>query len=330
MALKDTDYLYLSSNIRARQGGKSFFTNLVSLLECKNIDDIYALVVTDEKIEGKTKKEKIEASLDKRLEECINYVMRLVPNRSIYKFLLYEYDLCNLKSLIKGEIRGTEVDDILYSFGAISLSELKFAVEKRVFNVLPKHMAEGARNAIDAYAKTKNPALIDIILDKACFMDILENAKESGCKMFIEATKRRIDIINILAFIRIARLRAKGKREMFLEASIEGGNLGCDMLAEKIDDYDGNLEELLKGTDYALAVSNLGSNYTPALLAKSLDEVYLAHVKGINYIPFGAEIPYGYVISTIYEIKNVKTVLAGLLTGVDAKTIRERVRFGYV
>lgn len=329
MALKDTCYLYSSSNIRARQGG-SFSSNVMRLLECKSVDDIYSLVVKDSTIKGETKKEKIEAALDLRLEECFNYVMSVVPDRSVFDFLLYEYDLLNLKSLIKGDLRGVSVDGILCDLGSVRLDRLKEAVEKRIFSVLPENMARVAHEAIDSYASTQNPALIDIILDRACFADILAGAKKSGSSLILEATRTRIDTVNILTFVRIARLRCKGKAELLCDALLEGGNIKTEYLCQKIEDYDGNLVALLEGTAFQKMIESLGASPSPSLLAKALDEVYLSRLREITFIPFGAEVIYGYLVETVFEIRNIKIALATLSSGKGVSEVKERVRRGYL
>lgn len=50
-------------------------------------------------------------------------------------------------------------------------------VERGDFSSLPAHMAGSAAEAADVYARTGDPQQIDLILDRACFADMLDTAQ---------------------------------------------------------------------------------------------------------------------------------------------------------
>ena len=331
MALNDTKYLYASSNIRANEGAISYRERLNKFLECKSVDELYDLVVTASADTVLSKKDLIENSLDKKLDDAFSLVTKVSPNKHVYDFLKYEYDCCNLKLAIKCLIKSIELtSDMVYNCGSVDIMSLLDDIKEGKYDAFPPHMAKGAALAREIYTKTANPRDIDIILDKACFEDMLENAESGGCELFVKLVKTRIDKANVLTFARIASSDINDKERILSEATISGGYIPSDVFEKNIEGYDGNLDNILLGTKYSGMLSSLGANYTLGNLEKLFDENFLSLVKNTSFIPFGAEIPCAYLIKTVYETKNIRIILAGICSHLSGDKIRERVRFGYV
>lgn len=332
MAIKDTEFLYASSNIRAIEGSESYSERLRRFSECKSVGELYSQLTGGETDSGASGdiKERIEKMLDDRLCSSVSLVMKIVPDKKLYNFLLYEYDCCNLKTAIKCAIMGIPCEDRLYGCGTVSADKISKDVSEGRFDIFPKNMASSAKKAREAYEKTKDPSVIDMILDRACFEDMLENVNEYGCEKFISLVKARIDRVNIMTFIRIAKSDIPDKQKALDEALVDGGTVSKSFLIGKLDSYDGNIESILSATPYQSVLSSLGSGAGLSELEKALDDVYLSLVKDMKFVSFGAEIPCAYLISTSYEIKNIRIILAGIASSLPQEKIRERVRFGYV
>lgn len=328
MALSNTEYMYASAKVKAREGALSYSDRITSYLECKSIDALYDLMLPGVVPEGKTKKEAIEERLDGMLESAVLLVRENAPKPEYFDFLQYEYDCCNLKTLIKCMLRDISSDSMLYGIGTVPAEELKKALSERKLDyVLPKNMQTAAAEAIEAYSKTKDARIIDFILDRACFKDMLENSRLSGCKMCEMLVKTRIDSINIVTLERIARSQIADKESTLSEAFLEGGEIPLDTLSKRLRDENATLLSVLFETDYRDTVRNLGENYSFTELERALDERYLSIVKAEKYVPFGPEVLCSYLVNTVFEVKNARIILAGLSSGLDKEKIRERVRF---
>lgn len=332
MAIKDTEYLYASSNIRAIEGPESYSERLRRFLECKSVGELYSQLTGGETDSGASGdvKERIEKMLDDRLCSSVSLVMKIVPDRKLYNFLLYEYDCCNLKTAIKCAIMGIQCNDRLYDCGTVPADKISRDVPEGKYDIFPKNMALFAPRARETYEKTKDPSVIDTILDRACFDDMLENVNEYGCTKFISLVRARIDRVNIMTFIRISKSDIADKQRALDEALVDGGTVSKSSLLGKLDGYDGNIDAILAATPYQRALSSLSQEAGLSEIEKALDDIYLSLVKDMKFVSFGAEIPCAYLINTSYEIKNIRIILAGIASSLPQEKIRERVRFGYV
>jgi V/A-type H+-transporting ATPase subunit C len=60
------------------------------------------------------------------------------------------------------------------------------------------------------------------------------------------------------------------------------------------------------------------------------DNALLKYLKKAKYVAFGAEPLIGYLAALEAELTSVRTVTAGLMVGLSADTITERLRESYV
>lgn len=325
MALRDTEYMYISAAISAKEGQISGKVRVRSYLECDTLSELCALVGVEVDAEGE--REALEAHFDKAVRDAFEFVKRNAPTPEYFDFLLYEYDACNLKTLLKGMIREMNVDSMLYEIGSASVDDLKNALITRKFDeVLPKNMAEAATEAYEAYSRTRDARVIDLIIDKACFADMLENAGLCGCKLAIDLVRVRIDSINIMTLQRILKSDIPDKVSTLDMAFILGAEISLDRLIRVIEDSEYSLLDALDGTKYKDIVRSLGSDFGFLALERALDMEYLSLIEDVKYIPFGAEVVCSYLVNTLNEAKNARIIIAGISAALTKEKLRERLR----
>lgn len=328
MALKDTEYAYASAGIMAKEGQKTYSEKIMAYLDCKSVSALYDLVLSGVTSTELTQKEAIERALDEKIQTAFDTVRENAPKPEYFDFLLYEFDCCNVKTLIKCKIRGISHEGMLYSYSTVSGDEIVRGLEKRSLEgILPPHMAIATIEAIDSYNRTQDPKIIDLILDKACFADMLENSTLCGVKLAKDLVIHRIDTTNIITFERILKSDIADKKSIFSEAFIEGGQLSCEKFTQAYDAEQITLYELLHQTPYAEALSRVGKEFTLMELERVFDEAYLSLIKAQKYMAFGAEVICSYLVNTVFEVKNARIILAALALGLPNEKIRERVRF---
>ena len=325
MAKDALEYMYSSARIKAKEGAQGYEERLNSYLSCKSISQLCYLLMPGEEISHREKREAVEKYFANKVSNALSLIQEIAPEPRYFDFLLYEYDCCNLKTLIKCQIKGIDSDGMLYEYSSVSSDLLKEALEKRSFDgVMPRNMARTATEAIDAFARTKDPKVIDLVLDRACFADMLENAKLCGNKIAEGLVKARIDSINIMTSKRISLSEIADKVSIFDMAFIEGGALEKKLFLPMLEGEDKRLSDVLFGTDY-----NFDSidKMTLSSLEKALDERYLSIAREAKYVPFGFEVLCSYIVNTIFEAKNARIISASLASGMSEEEIRERVRF---
>ena len=327
MALKDTEYMYISARIKAREGQTVYRARINSYLECKTLSELCAVVLPGATLDAVAQRDALERYFDDAVKSAFELVRESAPDPKCFDFLLYEYDACNLKSLIKGEIRDVSVDEMLYEIGTVSIEDMRLAVStRRAQEILPENMALALGEAYEAYSSTRDARVIDFIIDKACFADMLENARLCGSALAIELVRTRIDAINIATLQRILRSTLSDKQSTLDMAFICGGQLPLDALLRVIDDGEFSLLDALEGTKYRDIVRSLGAGFSFSELERALDMAYFALIEEVKYVPLGVEVVCSYLVSTLFEAKNARIIIAGIASGLDEEKIRKRAR----
>lgn len=273
-----------------------------------------------------------EATLLAALERAYDTVMDMAPDREAFRFLLYPYDCNNVKAAIKAFLRGIDPMGMMFRIGTVPAEDVAKMPATKDYSALPRHMAEAATEAADAYAKTLNPQKIDLILDRACYADMLEFATASQSEFAMGLVKTKIDLTNFMMTLRILRMKSgKAGESLLREALIEGGNFPLPELLRLNEAGETKFVEALSYGSYgkfASAIQNGGG--TLAEIERAADDFWMERVKAAKMIPFGYEVAVGYLVGMEYAVKNVRIILAGKDAGLTPDVIRERVRASYV
>ncbi|MBE6548422.1 MAG: hypothetical protein E7667_06070 [Ruminococcaceae bacterium] len=331
--INTTEYMYCSARIRAVETmlissekirvmlDGATFSEAISKLEEYGADLIYF--------------ENGEVDTESTLQKMYNDACELVWNNVVHaenlNFLRYPYDCNNLKACIKCNIRNISPDSMLYDCGMFSPDEAKLAVQGE-FAGYPKNMSAAISQAIDAYAKTKNPQNIDIILDRACYADMLECAENSGCEFFVELVRTKIDLTNIIMCLRLIRMKMGRMGRALLDGAVlSGGTYDLNFFAECYEDGEDRLCEALAFSKYSKFILCICENPdTLSVIEKYSDDVYMETAKYAKAVAFGPEVAAGYLIAVEYQIKNLRIILDAKRTGKTSAQTQERLRCLYV
>ena len=181
-------------------------------------------------------------------------------------------------------------------------------LRRREFTQMTVEMRTAVDEAIELFAKSRDPQEIDIRLDKACYKDMLTDAEESGNDFLKEYVMQLIDILNIDSFVRLKEI---GKpRTFYKRVFLEGGNLDETAIEQKA----------------AALVNDVGVSG----VEKALDNQKMEYVKDALYVPFGIEPIVGFLQAKETEVRNLRMILTGKISGMDDVLIKERLRDTYV
>lgn len=270
-----------------------------------------------------------EESLLAILRRAYATVCEMLPEDKTVALWLYPYDCNNVKAAIKGFARSIDPRGMMFDFGTVSVDRIINMVKANRFEDLPRHMLAAAKEAVSLYAKTKNPQVIDLCMDRACYADMLEAS--GGAPFCNELVKTKIDLINLMSLIRVLRMKSGEAGEQLLsDAWLEGGLLSVGFLREQYRLGEESLWGALRNSEYAGFAHRLGVTSTLTAIERSADDYWMDRLKAVKFIPYGAEVITAYLLATEYEVRNLRIILAGKEAGLDAATIRERIREGYV
>ncbi len=332
--IKNSDYLYSTSRVKSIEKHMLTRERAEKMIDAKTMED--ALRVLDDCYYGfendTTENKDYEILLAQEHKKTYDFIKSVAPDPEYFNIFLYPHDYHNLKVLMKNEYLNKNNTDALVDIGTVDLKVLQYALKERVFSDLTDNMGKALKEIIEEFPKTKDPQLIDIILDRYSFDEMLKAAEKTNNQFIIDYVKMQIDSINIKTYVRLKKMNKSW--DFFSKVFIAGGKVhdyifirNYDESFEKFGDlllaYDFK-DEFLEGTE---ALNETGK-FTK--LEKLLDNKLMEHVKSAKYVPYGIEALVGYLLAKDNEIKTARIILAGKTAGISPELIRERVRETYV
>lgn len=327
---KDTDYLYASSRIRALERTLLTKERIDQMLDARTPED--SLKVLQEECEYGLKHDYSIDQYEELLSDEHQKNISLLSSfdEELSPFFLYRYDYLNIKILLKAEFLGLE--EALFSpLGSIPVENLQKSIRERTFVAMTPQMQKATAEAIEMFSRKRDPQIIDLLLDQACFADMKIKAKELNNHFLYEYLAWEIDSANIKAFVRIKR--QGGFSNLFRQAFISGGKLELDFYLNVFGEEIADLVQALTYTPYgemlleaspAINMGDLGS------FEKILEDFSLRQLKKAKFVPFGLEPLIAYMIAKENDLKTARIILAGKVAGIDKQRIAEKVRETYV
>ncbi len=273
-----------------------------------------------------------EAVLAAEQQRVSELVLSVIPEKEELAFLQFPTDYHNAKVILKAEALGTDPADYLLEGGRVDGMELAAMVKERNFMFAPPALRDAILDTVEVYGKNRDPQEIDILLDRACYMEMLKEAVAADNDFVTGYVKLLIDILNVQTFVRVKQI---GKPAEFLaKVFLEGGKIdlttltelygeGYQQIGEKLDLY-GFGEVVSRGAAEAAE----GGSF--ALMEKLCDNLKVRYAKGAQFITAGIEPIAAFYVAKEMELKNLRMVLTGKLVGIPEETLKERLREAYV
>ena len=287
--------------------------------------------------------ENYEEILNKELVRVYEKISEVTPDKNISQYLTEKYNFHNLKLVVKEIIQEEDYSKIYSPMANIDTAYIKRELIKLGDDeLILDEMGEKderntylayAKEAIDAYRESENPAMIDISLDKSYYERLLDLAQKTGLDSLITYTKESIDLINIKTILRI-----RGQKldlEYLRKCLIEGGNLAKDDLLEMASmDISGILVRTSNLTINSYLVKCLDRDKTDKEnlldLEKAIDDHFMDFAKEAKSMTYGPEVLLGFLIAKEQEIKNLRIIFISKLNSLPKDFTRERLRETYV
>ena len=328
------DYVFPSVLIRSKEVHMLKRADLERVCEQRDIQAAMKVLAEFGYGDGKEAADSLAADeiLTESLDDAYELVFSVLPEEPEMKLFLYPSDYHNVKALLKAEALKTDPAPFLLGGASTAPDKLAEMVRKRDFAVMSVPMKQGIAEAVENFAKSRDPQEIDIILDRACYADMLSAALALGNEFVIGYVKLLIDILNMSAFIRLRRI-SKSKN-FFGKVFLEGGNIvkaffegaydeAYASVADKLQPY-GYYEVFARGADIADRSGSFSE------LEKIFDNLRMKFAKECKFKPFGLETTAAYLIAKETEVKNLRIIFAGIASGTEPKVIAERLRETYV
>ncbi|MGI5972037.1 MAG: V-type ATPase subunit, partial [Oscillospiraceae bacterium] len=314
--IKDTDYLFISANLRARESKLLNQERMERMLASNNPQD--AAKVLEECGFGDMS-EIGPTELDSRLASyrggLFSELRRIVPDPSLVDVFLIRYDYHNAKVLIKAEAAKTDGYRLLSDSGRIPPSVLADAYTRDELGSLPEDLAGAIKEARDILNRTGNPQLSDFAVDKAYFKQLLSLSQALGSPFLDGYVRLQIDSANLRTVVRSVRM---GKDQAFIQnALIPGGTADEKALAAAALSKS-ELAPLFGSSCLAEAAHAGASVLSGGRLTefeRLCDNALTAYISKARWVSFGEHPVIAFIFAVESSITAARIIMMGLYSG---------------
>ena len=329
--IKDTDYLSISTRIRAMENRLLTRERMERMLEARADEDA-AKVLSECGYEemGTLSHAALDEALARARAALYQEMKGAAPDPRLVEVFQLKYDYHNAKVLLKAHAMETDGSRLLMEGGRYAPAAIQEAFQRDDLRDFTGTFRQAVTQARELLSAGGDPQLADFVLDRAYFAEMRQTAQDTGSAFLQGYTALLVDAANLRSAVRAGRM---GKGADFLnQVLLPGGNVDTHVLASgKSGDLAGVFRAGPLGDAAALgaALSTPGSGELTAF-ERACDDAVTAYLAQARRIPFGEQAVIGYLYARGSEFTAIRTILSGRMAGLDAETIRERLREAYV
>ncbi len=328
-------YAYSVARIRVLETRLIDKNKIDRMIESKTAEEALKTIIdinygySSNEISNVTEYEKL---LSEEQEKAYDLLKEIAPQPEIFDIFLRKNDYHNIKVLLKSEFLNKDFDDILIKTSTISSNKLKNMIKERKMDNMPQIMQEAILESIDTFNRTRDPQLIDIILDKASFAQMKTETDPYKIEFLTNYVESLIDLINIKTFLRIKRLAKP--LDFLKKALIQGGSLNQKIFINNLGKSLEEIIDILDHTAYAEVTRKGIEAYiktsTLTMFEKLSDDYIGSMMRKSKSISLGIEPLLAYLTAKENEIKIIRIIMVGKINNIANEVIRERLRELYV
>ncbi|MDR1209389.1 MAG: V-type ATPase subunit [Clostridiales bacterium] len=295
---KPKEYPYAVGRLRVIEKGMLDGAAIARAAECASADEAFRLLAeAGYDVSGGN----ADAAASAEYAKLTALIRSLIPDeRRVLSVLFGRNDYHNAKLRVKSRVAGG---------GAGYELPGGFADEEAL---------DGAeREASDAYARSGDPRVIDIALDRAALGRMAEDAAATGDSFLTEYARIVVDCANISAFTRTDLWAG------FAAAFAPGGELPLSFFKSAFQSD--NKARALAPTHYASLVSGAAGDLDRARDALLIRLAKSVKAETISFRPVAA-----YAIGKEIEIRNVRLALLAPVAKIAAEAVKGALREAYV
>ena len=325
---KDTDYLAISTRIHAMETRMLTRERMERMIDAKDTGD--ALKVLEECGYGEVSGRNLEAMLAKARGAVFKDIRASVPDGNLVEVFQLKYDYHNAKVLVKAAAVQADPERLLLAGGRYEPRNLLDGWNRDDMRFASDTFRKALGQAVEMLTATGDPQQADLVLDRACYEEMGAMAKASGSAFLQGYVRLVIDVANLRTAVRCARLDKD--TEFVSRVLLPGGNVSQRSIAAVKGD---GLKDLFQAGVLAQAAvlgARLSQPGSGALteFEGMCDDAVTNYLSAARRIPFGEQTVIGYLYAKEAELTTVRTIMSGRMAGLDADTIRSRLRAAYV
>ena len=323
---KDTDYLSISARVRAMENRLLTRERMDRMIEARDTGE--AMKVLTEC--GYPDSGSLESALAQVRAETVRDLEGAVPDRRLVEIFQLKYDYHNAKAILKAQAMGQDVHRLLLPGGRYDGESLLEGWRREDMRGCSEPFQRAMAQAWTVLSESKDPQQADLVLDRACYSEMAQLAKEIGSPFLEGYVRLCVDVANLRTAVRVSRMGKEG--DFLRQVLLSGGTVSEQTIASARGDALGEVFRSGPLAQAAEAGAKLAQPGGGALTAfeRMCDDAVTAYLAAGRRIPFGEQAVVGYLYAREAELTAIRTIFAGRAAGLDGDTIRARLRETYV
>jgi V/A-type H+-transporting ATPase subunit C len=270
--------------------------------------------------------EDVAQAIEVTLVEAKQLIQRIAPDGDVFRVLWVQYDIHNLRVFAKATKTGKSFDELAgYTSdrGIYTPADLYAHVEAGTLNRLQIDW-QVAYDQVLRHVEAGSLDLVDGVFDELLFTTIKRTAIKHGDKFIKKYVAAVIDTYNAKATLRRLRLGSVTMQPEF----VSGGTFAASELTSA-DAVAAAFETLSPGFFSSAVVAYTATGNTSELDAR-IDDYLISLTRSAATDMFSSASLVLYYLRARQAATNIRTIVVGRNSGMDADAIRANLRHAYV
>lgn len=323
---KDTDYLVISARIRAMENKLLTRERMDRMIEARDDNEAMKLLAEC----GYNDAVGLDMALAQARAEVFKDMEQGTPDPRLVEVFQIKYDYHNAKTILKAQAMGTDPERLLLAGGRYDPAQLWDGWKRESLGDTSETFRRAMEQAGAVLTEGGDPQRADLILDKACYSEMAQLAKELKSAFLQGYVKLSVDVANLRAAVRVARMGREG--EFLRQVLLPGGNVDQQSIAAARGETLGEVFRtgpLAQAADLGEKLAHPGGESLTAF-ERECDNALTAYLAAGRRTPFGEQTVIGYLYAKELEFTAIRAIFAGRAAGLDGDTIRARLRETYL
>ena len=252
------------------------------------------------------------------------------PDPRLVEVFQIKYDYHNAKTILKAQAMRTNPERLLLAGGRYDPAALWDGWRRDALSGTSEVFRKAMEQAKVSLDEGGDPQRADLILDRACYGEMAQLAKELESPFLQGYVRLSVDVANLRTAVRVARMSREG--EFLRQVLLPGGNVSEGAIAAARGDALGEVFRsgpLAQAAELGARLAQPGGESLTAF-ERECDNALTAYLAAARRVPFGEEAVIGYLYAKELEFTAIRAIFAGRAAGLDGDTIRSRLRETYV
>ncbi len=328
--IKDIDYIFLSTRIKAMERGLLSRERMERMLDAPTTEEAVKVLTECGYAEmNAITADELERVLADQQQRMMADLSSGAPDKNIVDVFKLRYDYHNAKVLVKAEALDLEEDRLLLGGGRYDREELAADFRREDMHRCSDTFRRGVARAREILGSTGDPQQADFILDRTYFEEMSAIAADTDSQFLRDYVALLIDVANLRSCVRASRL---DKGPDFLgQVLVNGGSVSVRNLTMARGEELGNLFRLgaLSAAAAEGAAKSAPGSGPLTDFERLCDDALMVFLSDGRRVSFGAEPILGYLYAREAETTAIRTIVSGRMAGLDSATIRQRLRRTY-